>query len=84
MRENTLTRLTVVDRTTAEIATNRHPDDHRTGVSVIGAVAQHRYFVAQLHCRWPDVVEELNLHHGLEASDGHAQGSADDVGLSQR
>jgi hypothetical protein len=39
--------------------------------------------VAELHVGRPDVVEELDLDHRLEAARRHADGAADDVGLGQ-
>jgi hypothetical protein len=41
-------------------------------------------FIAKLHHGRPDVIEELDLRHGLHAARGHADGAADDIGFGQR
>ena len=51
---------------------------------IVRAPADHRQFVANLHHRRPDVVEELNLDHRLQPARGHARGAAHDRGLGQR
>ena len=50
----------------------------------VGAPADQRQLVADLHEGGPDVVEELDLDHRLEAARRHADGAPDDVGLGQR
>ena len=50
----------------------------------VGAPAHDGHLVAELHHGGPDVIEELNFGHGLEAARGHADGAADDVRFRQR
>ena len=66
--EDALARLRVVRRAAAQVAADGHADDHRARPVVARAIAQHRHLVAQLHHRRPDVVEELDLDHRLQAA----------------
>ena len=52
---------------------------------VVRAVAEHGNLIPDLHERRPDVIPELDLHHGLERA-AHAQPECrpDDAGLGQR
>ena len=76
--------LAVIRRAAPQIAANRHADHHRARPVVARAVPHHRQLVANLHERRPDVVEELDLDHRLEAAQRHADRPADDVGLGKR
>ena len=84
VREDALARLAVVRRAAAQVAADRDADHHRAREGVVRPVAHHRHFVAELHHRRPDVVEELDLDDRLDAARRHADGAADDVGLGER
>src|SRR3989475_5505834 len=51
---------------------------------VAGAPPQSGELVAELMVGGPDVVEELDLHHGLQAASREADGAAHDVRLGER
>ena len=84
VREDRDRRLAVIRRAAAQVAADRHADDHRARPVVARAVAHHRQLVANLHERRPDVVEELDLDDRLQAAQRHADGAADDVGFGER
>ena len=84
MREDALAGLAVIRAAAAQVAADRHADDHRAGPGVARSVAHHRHLVANLHHRRPDVVEELNLDHRLELARRHPDAAADDVGFGER
>ena len=49
--------------------------------SVIRAPADSGHFVANLHHRGPDVIEELNLGNGLQTANRQSERAADDGSL---
>src|SRR5437660_5290138 len=83
MGENTLSALGVIDRAAGEISSNR--DAHHCGrrVGPVRAPANQRQFVAKLLHGWPDVIEELYLHHWLESPLRHAHGAAYNIRFRQ-
>ena len=82
--EEHLAALAVVDGAALEVAAVGHADHQRALEGAVRAPADQRQLVADLHVRRPDVVEELDLDHRLEAARGHPDGAADDVGLGER
>src|SRR2546426_11578554 len=56
----------------------------RSREGVAGAPPQSGQLVAELMVGGPDVVEELDLHHGLQAASREADGPAHDVRLGER
>src|SRR2546426_12671820 len=56
----------------------------RSREGVAGAPPQSGELVAELMVGGPDVVEELDLHHGLQAASREADGAAHDVRLGER
>src|SRR2546430_2915306 len=74
----------MVDRAALQIATVRDPHHHRAREGVAGAPPQSGELVAELMVGGPDVVEELDLHHGLQAASREADGAAHDVRLGER
>ena len=50
----------------------------------VGAPAQRGQFVANLHHRRPNVIEELDLRHGLQAAHRHANGAAHNARFGDR
>ena len=84
MRKHAFPALRVIDGAAGEIAANGHANYAGRGKPVVRAPADERQFVAQLHHRRPDVVEELNLHHRLQPARGHASGAAHEVGFRDR
>src|ERR1043165_2652061 len=83
MSEDRFTRLTVIDRPSGKISTDGSTDHHGAGKAVIGAPAQGRKLVPDLHHRRPDVVEKLNFHNGLESSRSHTHRTSDNAGLGK-
>src|SRR5690606_23511019 len=73
----------VVHGPALQVSTDRHADDHRTFEIAAGAEASGGHRVCKLHEGGPDVVEELNLNHGLDASHRHTNGATDDICLCQ-
>src|SRR5208337_1961111 len=84
MREDAFAALRVVNRATRQITADRDADHHRRRKGVVRTPADDGKFVAQLHHRRPDVIEELDLNHRLQAANGHPGGAADDGGFCQR
>src|SRR5579862_1293272 len=76
MGEDALAALRMIDRAAGEISPDRNANYHGTRECIVRAPANHREFVANLHHRRPDVVEELNLDYWLQSASGHAGGSA--------
>src|SRR5213076_314867 len=74
----------MVDRAALQIATVRDAHHHRAREGVAGAPPQSGQLVAELMVGGPDVVEELDLHDGLQAASREADGAAHDVGLGER
>src|SRR2546422_10836714 len=65
-----------------QVSADGHPD-HCGGLEVAcRAPAQYAQLIPELHHCGPDVIEELDFGHGLEATRGHADGTAHDAGLS--
>ncbi len=83
MGEVHLSALAVVGGSAAKIAADGYADDDGGLETVVGAPADVGQLIAQLHEGGPNVVEELDFDDGLEASGGHADGAADDVGLGE-
>ena len=84
VREDALAALRVIDGAAGEVSADGDANHDGAGESVVRAPADHAEFVANLHHRRPDVVEELNLDDRLQAARGHARGAAYDGGLGQR
>src|SRR5580700_2844949 len=84
MRENALATLRVVNGSASQISTDRNPNHAWRRKPVVGAPADQRKFIAQLHHGGPDVVEELNLDHRLHPARGHADRATHDVRFRQR
>src|SRR5207249_11570619 len=74
----------MVDRAALQIATVRDAHHHRAREGVAGAPPQSGQLVAELMVGGPDVVEELDLHHRLQAASREADGAAHDVRLGER
>src|SRR6185437_9220447 len=83
-REDAFAGLRVVDGASGKIAADGHANDSGRGPGSAGAPAHQRQLVTKLVHGGPDVVEELDFHHGFNAAHGHAHGAADYVGLGQR
>src|ERR1700686_337395 len=83
MGEDALATLRVINGATSEVSANRNPNDARRRKSVVGAPANQRQLVPKLHHGWPDVVEELNLHHRLQPARGHADSASHNVCFRQ-
>src|SRR5262245_56774972 len=84
VREDAFARLAVIRAAAAEIAADRHADDHRARPGVPRSIPHHGHLVANLHHGGPDVVEELDLDHRFELSRGHPDGASDDAGFGER
>ena len=84
VRKDALARLAVIRPAAAQVAADRHADDHRTRELVARAIPQHRHLVAELHHRRPDVVEELDLDDRLQLARRHADAAADDRRFGER
>src|SRR4030095_14223288 len=84
VREDALAALAVIRRPAAQVAAVRGADHDWTRPRVVRAVAHVAQLVPYLHHRRPDVVEELDLHDGLEAQRGEAYRATHDVGFRQR
>ena len=67
-----------------DIAAVGGANDDRRGPLAGRPVAHGGQFVANLHERGPDVVDELNLGHGLETAGRHPDRAADDVCFGER
>ena len=83
VREQRRAGLRVVDGA-ADVAAVRRAHHHRGREQVVGAPAHGRQLVAQLHVRGPDVVEELDLDHRLEAAMRQPNCAPHDVRLGER
>ena len=84
MGEDTFAGLRMIDGSAGQISAYGNAHDQGATEVAIGAPADERKFIAHLVHRGPDVVEELDFYNGLETSDGHADGTSDDVGFSER
>ena len=84
VHEDALARLAVVRPAAAQVAANRHANDHRARPPVARSVPHHGQLVAHLHHRRPDVVEELDFHHRLQMPRGHPDRAADDARFGKR
>ena len=67
MGERDLAGLAVVGASTGKVAADGRSQDQRTRELPFGPPAQRRHLVADLHHGGPDVVEELDFRHGLQA-----------------
>src|SRR5436305_986257 len=83
-RERHGARLRVIDRPAFQVSAVGHSHDRGTAEGVVRAPAQRRQLVAELMIRGPDVVEELDLHDGLQAAGREPDGPAHDVRLGER
>src|SRR5260370_33347737 len=81
MRENRFAALAVIDRAAGEVTADGYAQDDGAFEFAVGAPAHDAEFIADLHHRGPDVVEELNFGDGLHASGGHAVCPADNTGF---
>ncbi len=70
MRERDFTALAVINRAAGQIAADWDSHHHRAGETVVRAPAEVCDFVPELHHGRPDVIEELDLRHGLQPTDG--------------
>src|SRR5207248_10914055 len=59
-------------------------NDRGTAEGAVRAPAQRRQLVAELMIRGPDVIEELDLHDGLQAAGREPDRPAHDVRLGER
>src|SRR5579872_6095071 len=84
MREDAFTTLRVVNRAASKVSADGNSNDAWRRKSIVGAPADQRQLVAQLHHGGPDVIEELNLHHRLQPARSHTNRASDDIRLSQR
>src|ERR1700676_4897155 len=84
VRENHFAGLAVVKPSPCKIAADGNPDHSRRLERAIGAPPHHGEFIAKLHHRWPDVIEELNLGDRLHASRGHSDGAPHDARFRNR
>src|SRR5205807_6645985 len=82
--KNRFTALAVIHSATGEVASDRHPNDHRRFESSIRTPAHHAQLIANLHHGRPDVVKELDFGDGLQSARGHPQGPPDDAGFRER
>src|SRR6266511_1562123 len=76
--------LGMVDRSALEVAAVGDAHHGRAAEGVARTPAQGRELVAKLVVGGPDVVEELDLHHGLETTRREPDRPADDAGLGER
>src|SRR2546429_6591 len=83
-REDHGARLRVIDRPAFQVSAVGHSNDRGTAEGVVRAPAQRRQLVAELMIRGPDVIEELDLHDGLQAAGREPDGPAHDVRLGER
>src|SRR2546426_8332994 len=74
----------MVDRAALQVTPVGDAHHHRAREGVAGAPPQSGELVAELMVGGPDVVEELDLHHGLQAASREADGAAHDVRLGDR
>ncbi len=81
MRKSHLAALTVIDRSTGQIAADRHAQHQRRRKMAVGSPAHRRQLVAELHHRGPDVIEELDLGNWLQPNRRHADGVPHDCTL---
>src|ERR1700730_17470112 len=63
----------MVDSAAGQVSADCDPNHDWTREAVVGAPADHAEFVANLHHRGPDVVEELDFDDWLEAAGRHAR-----------
>ena len=68
--------LAVINGAAVQVSADRHANHHRAGECVIGTPANGCQFIAKLHHRRPDIVEELNLGNRFEATDGKTNRAA--------
>src|SRR5213595_4160599 len=74
----------MVDRAALQIATVRDAHYHRAREGIAGAPPQSGELVAELMVGGPDVIEELDLHDGLQAPGRQPDRPAHDVRLGER
>src|SRR5205085_1025149 len=84
VREESVARLRVVDRSALEVAADGAAYDDGARPLVRRAPAHQGELVSDLMIRGPDVVEELYLDDGLESARRHPYRAADDVRLGER
>ena len=77
-------RLRVVDGAAGEIAADGRANDGGRGPGAVRAPAHQGQFIANLVHGRPDVIEELNLDHRLDAAQSVAHGPAYDVRFGER
>src|SRR5580698_5080919 len=83
MGKDALAALRMINSASSQIAANRDPDHQRRRESVVRAPADGGEFVAQLHHRRPDVIEELDFNYWFESASCHARGASYDIGFCQ-
>ena len=81
VRELHLAALAVIDGAAVQVSADGHAQHHGAGESAVRAPADRGQFIADLHHRGPDVIEELHLRHRLQAARGHPNGAAGNGGL---
>ena len=74
----------MVDAASLQVAAEGGADHHGRRECAVGAVAYGGQFVADLHERRPDVIEELNFDDGLESARRHPDRAPHDVRLGER
>src|SRR5215472_2062142 len=84
MCENRLAALAVIYAAAGEVSANRHAQNRGALEIAIRTPAHHAKFIANLHHRGPDVVEELDFRHRLQTAGGHADGAPHDARFGQR
>src|ERR1700682_1228525 len=83
MSENRFAALAVVHRAAGEVTANRDAQYYRRFECAVRTPTHDTEFIANLHHRWPDVVEKLNLRNRLEAARCHPNCSTDDARFRQ-
>src|ERR1700722_1926991 len=83
VREDRFAALAVIPAAAGEIAADRDTNHRGRFEVAVGAPARDAEFIAKLHHRGPDIVEELNFRDGFESADGHAEGAPDNRALAK-
>src|SRR5258708_25845206 len=69
----------MIDRAALQVAPVGDAHHHRAREGVVGAPPESGELIAELMVSGPDLVEELNLHDGLQAPSREPDGAAPDV-----
>src|ERR1700726_1514866 len=84
MRKDDLTGLAVVRSSARKITADCRANYCRRLEMASRAPAGHNQFVANLHHRGPDIIEELHFSDRLHAADSHANRAAGNGSLRER